>query len=180
MRYLNIIKNLFIIKYLHLILHRTHVIITTVSIPDAKALRKTVPEMETDYDIIIIDGTPRLDELASTIMLLSDLVISPIKPSAFDLWATEKFIDKYEETKILKHIDAYLLVNQFNVRTNLSQEIIVVLKQFDIPMLNSKLGDRIAYAECVTAGLGAFEYKDEKARNEAAELANEILSLIQA
>lgn len=108
------------------------------------------------------------------------MVISPIKPSALDLWATEKFLEKYEDAKLLKKIKAYFLLNQFKANTNLSREAEEALQEFDLPLLNSKISDRIAFSECVIQGLGVFEYKDIKAKEEVINLTNEIIELIKA
>ena len=44
--------------------------IMTVSIDTPKALRNNVTLLERDYDIVLIDGTPALYKLVSTICLL--------------------------------------------------------------------------------------------------------------
>ena len=154
--------------------------VTVISLPDAKALRNNINRIHKDYEVIIIDGTPHLSELTSTIILVSDLVISPVKPSALDLWATEKFLSKYEDARLLKdNIKACFVINQYKANTLLSKEVEEALKEFDIPILTTKISDRVAYSEAVMQGIGVLEYKDQKAKNEVINLTNEIIEIIK-
>lgn len=153
--------------------------ITVVSMPDAKALRNNINSIHKDYDLVLIDGTPHLSELASSLILVSDLVISPVKPSALDLWATELFLEKFENTRLLKdQIKAFFLLNQYKATTNLSKEAEDAIGEFGLPILKSKLSDRVAFSEAVIQGIGVLEYRDQKAKDEMISLANEILENI--
>ena len=154
--------------------------VTVVGIKDAKALQKNIKSLSDDYEMIIIDGTPSLDKLVSTIILLGDIVLIPIRPSGMDIWATEKFLEKYEDAKILKEeIPAYFILNQFNNRNVFSKESKDVLDDLEIGMLESTVKSRQAYVEAVVAGRGVYEYKDGKAKEEIIALANEIISTLQ-
>ena len=154
--------------------------VTVVGIKDAKALQKNIKSLSDDYEMIIIDGTPSLDKLVSTIILLGDIVLIPIRPSGMDIWATEKFLEKYEDAKILKEeIPAYFILNQFNNRNVFSKESKDVLDDLEIGMLESTVKSRQAYVEAVVAGRGVYEYKDGKAKEEIIALANEIIGTLQ-
>ena len=154
--------------------------VTVVSIKDARALQKNIKSLQEDYEMIVIDGTPSMDKLVSTIMLLGDIVLIPIRPSGMDIWATEKFLEKYEDAKVLKEdIPAYFVLNQFNDRNLFSKESKDVLEDLEIGMMTSTLKSRQAYVESVVQGMGVYEYKDAKAKEEIITLANEIISVLQ-
>lgn len=154
--------------------------VTVVSIKDAKALQKNIKSLHEDYEMIVIDGTPSMDKLVSTIMLLGDIVLIPIRPSGMDIWATEKFLEKYEDAKVLKEdIPAYFVLNQFNDRNLFSKESKDVLADLEIGMMKSTIKSRQAYVEAVVQGMGVYEYKDAKAKEEVISLANEIISVLQ-
>jgi chromosome partitioning protein len=154
--------------------------ITVVSLSDSNALRKNIMQLHKNADIIVIDGTPSLSEIASTIVLVSDLVLIPVKCGALDIWATEKFLEKYADAKLMKeNINAYFVVNQYVPRNKLSEEVIDVLKGFELPVLESTLHNRVAYAECVAEGFGVYEYRDVKAKEEIVKLTNEVLELLK-
>lgn len=154
--------------------------ITVMGIADSAALRKNIKQLQKDYDLIIIDGTPSLSKLVSTIIVLGDIVLIPIRPSGLDIWATEKFIEKYDQAKALKEeVKAFFVLNEYNPRVSLNQSIKEALAELEIETLKSTLRHRIAYEEVVIMGMGAYEYKDAKAKKEVTALANEILEVIK-
>lgn len=154
--------------------------ITVLGLTDSEALRKNIRRIHNDYDVIIIDGTPSISKLVSTILVLGDIILIPIRPSGFDIWATEKFLESYEQAKALKEdMQAYFVINEYNPRANLNNEIKEALKELDIDTLATTFRTRIAYGEASVMGLGAYEYRDEKAKKEATNLANEVLSILK-
>ena len=142
--------------------------------------QKNVKQLNKDYEIVIIDGTPSLSQVTSKIILLADLLIIPILPSGLDIWATEKFIERYQDAESQKeeHIPAYFLINQ-NQTTNLSRDVRDVLEQTGIPVWPSSLRNRIAYREAVIKGLGVYEYKDDKAKAEIISLFKDVKNAIK-
>jgi chromosome partitioning protein len=154
--------------------------VAVFGIADSDALSKNVKRLLTDYDIVIIDGTPSLSRLVSTIIVLGDIVIIPIKPSGLDIWATEKFIEKYEQAQALKgNVKAYFLMNQYDENLTFNRDSREVLQDLDIPSLKTTIKSRIAYVEAVVQGLGVYEYKDPKAKAEIVALTNEVLELLK-
>ena len=155
--------------------------IMVMGISTSEALRKNVKKLHEDYEIIVIDGTPSMNKLVSTIMILGDIVLIPIRPSGFDIWATEKFLEKYDQAKALKDdIKASFILNEFNGKLNLSQEIKEALNELNIPTLKTTVKNRIAYQEAAVMGLGVYEYKDPKAKKEIVSLTNEVLENLLA
>lgn len=154
--------------------------VAVFGLADGVELAKNVKHLNQDYEIVLIDGTPSLSAVTSKIILLADLLVIPIQPSSLDVWATEKFIERYQDAVEQKEqpIPARFLVNQ-NQATNLSRDVREVLEQTEIPVLKQPLKTRIAYREAVIKGVGAFEYKDEKAKKEIADLFKEIVTVIK-
>lgn len=145
----------------------------------ADALRKNIKELNTNYDVVIIDGTPSINRLVSTILLAGDIVLIPIRPSGLDIWATEKFLEKYEQAKTLKEgINAYFLLNMYDDRMSFNRESKEVLEEMGIPTLSTTIKNRIAYPEATASGLGVYEYSDSKAKKEMVELTKEILAKV--
>ena len=155
--------------------------IVVFGISDSSALRKNIQKIQNDYDIILIDGTPSLSKLVSTIILLGDIVLIPIRPSGLDLWATEKFIEKYEQAKTLKEdVNAFFVLNQYDEKININNETKDVLDELEIKVLKTTVKSRIAYVEAVVQGIGVYEYKDRKAKEEMTKLTEEVLDLLTA
>lgn len=154
--------------------------ITVLGLTNSEALRKNIKQIHKDYDIIVIDGTPSISKLVSTILVLGDIVLIPIRPSGFDIWATEKFLESYEQAKMLKDdMQAFFVINEYNPRANLNNEIKEALKELEIDTMKTTLRTRIAYGEASVLGMGAYEYRDPKAKEEATNLANEVLNVLK-
>jgi chromosome partitioning protein len=153
--------------------------IAVFGITDASALRKTIKTINNDYDIIIIDGTPSLSKLVSTIIILGDVVLIPLKPSGFDIWAIEKFLEKYEQAKVLREdIKGFFILNEFSGNTIFDNQSKGALEELDIPALKTTIKTRVAYKEAIIQGLGVYEYRDKKAKEEMTLLVNEVLGLL--
>lgn len=148
--------------------------------PDGIELSKNVKIISKDYEIVIIDGTPSLNKVASKIILLADLLLIPLIPSGLDMWATEQFIERYKDAQQEKEMEipAYFLLNQYQ-HTNLAKEVKDALDETIVPVLQTTLNSRTAYREAVIKGLGVVEYKDDKARAETVTLFNELTDIIK-
>ncbi len=152
-------------------------------LPDGKELAKNVKILNDSFDVVIIDGTPSLSPTASKILLLADLLLVPILPSALDLWATQMFLERFTEAveQRERSIPAYFILNQHDDRTTLGKETRDALEAFadvGLGVLQNPLKNRAAYRKAVTEGLGVFEFNDPKAKEEIVALYNEVRSKI--
>src|SRR4028119_568969 len=50
-------------------------------------LHREMPDIAQDYDAVFIDGAPRVNDLGRAAILASDIVIIPVQPSPYDVWA---------------------------------------------------------------------------------------------
>jgi len=150
--------------------------VTTMGYEDGKALYSNVRLLNNKYDIIFIDGTPALSAITSKVITLADLLIIPILSGAMDIWATEQFLERYNDAVVRKEQDipAYFLLNQFNERYSIGKETKAVLKKSELKTLKTTLGKRVAYAEANIMGKGVYEYSDQKAKQEIVKLMKEI------
>lgn len=146
---------------------------------DGKAFVKNIKALHEDYDHVLLDGTPILSELATWMILASDLIICPIEPSPADIWSLQNVRERYEQVKALgTDIPAYILLNKYNPTRTLDQEIEQTIGQFGMGVLKTRLHYRVAYKEAMVEGLGVIEYKDPKAKEEVEQLVEEIEGII--
>jgi chromosome partitioning protein len=144
-----------------------------------KQLNREVGELNSKYDLVLIDGTPQLSELAERTILASDMIVIPISPSILDFRAFESFFERCEqindlkESQGLKRSKIYVVVNRIIERANISQEILNALQNYEVTIFETRLNNRVAYAESITQGLGVVEYRDKKAKQEIDSLADE-------
>lgn len=151
-----------------------------VSAVSAEKLVREASEYAKMYDLVILDGAPQLGKLANSTLIASDVVIVPITASALDFWAMENFLERFQEAKNLKEsLQAFILLNRYSSARNVSKEILDVLSEFpEIGKLQSTIGDRVAYNEIITQGVGVVEYKDLKAKREMEALATELEKIL--
>jgi chromosome partitioning protein len=129
-----------------------------------------------NYDIVILDGTPQLSELADATILASDLILIPVSPSGYDFWSFEHFLKRYDQIKnsVKENVHAFIILNRYNEKTNIAKEVRTALSEFHLPILESFLSERVSYQETSIQGVGVAEYKDKKAREEIMRLVEEL------
>ena len=144
---------------------------------------KLVREVQThakNFDIVILDGSPQLGELANNTLIVSDLVIVPVANSVLEFWSMDNFAERFKQAQQLKegvggNIIGLCVFNRYNDKQNLSKEMKEALKQFpEFEPMETTIADRVAYKEAMMQGLGVVEYKDPKAKKEVEDLANEV------
>lgn len=154
--------------------------ITVIELSDYKALQKQVGEFQKIYDHVIIDGAPAVDIMATVSIALSDLVLIPVNPSPYDIWSTEIMIERINQTKeVKKNLKAFFVINRFSTRTNLSAETEEALREFNLPILKTKLCHRVAYPDSALSGLSVIEWDNQKARGEIERLGKEIEQVLK-
>jgi len=121
-------------------------------------LHREIAALSNGYDWVIIDGPPRVNELARSAIAASDLVLIPVQPSPFDVWAAKDIIDIVKEFSIPKpNLETRFLVNRLFPNTMLGAEVKDALTSFDIQVLDSAIRNRTEYAKAARAGLTALE-----------------------
>jgi chromosome partitioning protein len=156
--------------------------VTVVRVGEKNLIRE-VNQHAKNYDVVILDGSPQLSELANATMLASDIVIVPISPSAFDFWSLDKFLNRYRQAQQMKEdLLLYILLNKFNEVQNIGKELVESLKaEFpDVQRLNSTIAERVAYKETSAQGISVTEYKDKKAKDEIGNLREEIENILKS
>lgn len=153
--------------------------VNVVAIPDAKALRKQVKDFMDDYDILIIDGAPQLDLISTTSIAISELVLIPVSPSPYDIWATENIVQRVKSAQeINPDLRAFFIINRDNPRTLLSKDTDEALNELGLPICSTRLHNRIAYADSALNGLSVLEWTDPKGKEEINTLYNELKTIL--
>jgi chromosome partitioning protein len=121
-------------------------------------LHREMPVISQGYDWVVIDGPPRVNEIARSAIAASDIVLIPVQPSPFDVWAAQDIIDILAECAVLKpDLKARFLINRLFPNTTLGAEVKEALAAFDVPMLVSAIRNRTEYAKAAKNGLTALE-----------------------
>lgn len=131
------------------------------------------------YDCIIIDGVPRISPLTISAIKCADLVLIPVQPSPYDIWATEDVVrnvrDRIEITN--GKTKAAFLVSRKIVGTKVGQDIYEELEKLELPVLKSGTCQRVAYVTSVDQGLTVLDgsYDGSEASKEIENITTEII-----
>jgi len=160
-------------------------VIQVVGMTDPKALMGTVKQLYQDYDIVVIDSPPSYNPISVKIMLISHLILMPIKPTGRDELETAKdLLERYSEAMEMKeeHTPAYFIVNEFNPRPSFHKSFVSILKdigeEYNTPIFEHYIHYRPAvYSECSARGIGVMEYNSKAAKKEFSSLAEQIVHI---
>ncbi len=122
------------------------------------SLHRDLPGIARDYEHVVVDGAPRVNELARSAILASDVVLIPVQPSPFDVWAAADIVQLVREAQGFKPgLKAAFVVNRVIAKTAIGRDVGAILDQFALPVLPATLRQRVAYAESAAGGLSIPE-----------------------
>lgn len=122
------------------------------------ALHVEVPQLARGADFVIIDGPPRSASITRSALLAADLVLIPVQPSAYDIWASADMVRLVQEARLYRpRLRAAFVINRKVVGTVLGREARGALAEQPVPALAAEVSQRIALAESVSAGILARE-----------------------
>ncbi len=109
-------------------------------------------------------------------LLAADLVLIPEQPSPLDGWASAEMLGLLREARIYRpHLAARFVLNRCAARTVIARETAEILADQDPPVLASRIGQRVAFAEAAQSGRLVFELAEQSAAaHEVAALAAEV------
>jgi chromosome partitioning protein len=153
-----------------------------VGIPSVN-VHKEVKLLEEKYDFIIIDGPPRVYDVAKAVIAASDYVVIPVQPSPYDIWSAEEIVKLIEEVKTTlaayKTIEAGFVINRKITNSVLGRDVTDALSSYPFPVLESSIHQRVAYTESAARGMSAIEEDpDSVAGKEIKSLVEEVLSKV--
>ena len=68
---------------------------------DRPTLHRDLPSLAQDYAHVVIDGPPRVTDLTRSAMLAAELVLIPVQPSPYDVWACAEVVAIIKEESVL-------------------------------------------------------------------------------
>ena len=121
-------------------------------------LHKELPAHRAHYAHLVIDGPPRVNELARSAILAAEVVIIPVLPSPYDVWAAREIIALIAEAAAFKEgLTARFAVNRKIVGTAIGRDVVHALADYAPPVLSAHVCLRVALADCAARGLAVFE-----------------------
>ena len=130
-------------------------------------------------DILIVDTPPYLTAQLPAFFSISDFVLVPSKVGFLDVMAIRATIQLLKESQHQHpNLKAAIVLNMVKPRTTVNDEIRDILKDYGLPVLKTAISDRVSYTRSAITS-GVFAGDDEKAKNEIASLADEILTFLE-
>lgn len=117
---------------------------------------------------LVIDTPAELHgESLRDAMRRADILLIPVSPSAFDMGATQRFLDQISEYKAVKKGDIAigLIAMRVDSRTNSAGELEEFLKGFDYPLV-AHLRQTQVYVYCARDGLTVFDMPRSRAEQD--------------
>lgn len=144
------------------------------------SIHKELPALARGYDVVIIDGPPRVYDVARSAIMASDLVLIPVQPSPYDVWAAKEIVDLIHEARVYKpDLKAAFTINRKIVNTALGRDVADALSDYPIPVLQTAVCQRVVLAESAAQGQTVLETAAESpAADEVRQLVKEIRELM--
>lgn len=121
-------------------------------------VHKEIGKIGHDYDHIVIDGPPRVTDLARSAIMASDVVLIPVQPSPYDIWAADEIVNLIEEARIYKQsLKSAFVVNRKIANTAIGRDVGEALATYPVPVLRPSITQRVVFAEAAARGLAVHE-----------------------
>jgi chromosome partitioning protein len=146
---------------------------------DRPIIHRDLPSMAENYNHVVIDGPPRVSELARSAIAAADLVLIPVQPSPYDVWAAQEVIGLIKEASVFKEkLKAVFAINRKITNTAIGRDVLKALEEFDIPVLRSQVCQRVPFAESAATGQTVLETDPKgQAAKEIMAMTEEILEV---
>ena len=104
-----------------------------VGLPKA-SLHKELPAVAKGYDLVLIDGPPRVYDVARSAIMASDLILIPVQPSPYDVWAAQEIVDLLKEASVYKQdLKTVFVINRKIANTAIGRDVTEALSGYSIP-----------------------------------------------
>lgn len=126
----------------------------------------------------MIDGSPQATSLALSAIKAADFVLIPVQPSPYDVWATSDLVDLVKQRIEMTDgkLKAAFVVSRAIQNTNIGKEVASVLLEYGLPVLDSRIMQRVSYPNSAALGKTVFDTEsvNSNAVQEMTALVNEI------
>lgn len=116
-------------------------------------LSTELDRMKRDLDIILIDSPPHAETDVRIAVRAADLILVPMQPTPLDLWATQPTLDLAKKEKSA----AIVVFNRTPPKGKLVDAVKAKILQAELPVAETVLGNRVAFAASMMEGKGVVE-----------------------
>lgn len=145
---------------------------------DRESLAEDIKKHRNNYDVIIIDGAPGLTKLTASAVKAADIVLIPVQPSPYDIWATCDLIDVIKQRKEVaeEKPDSAIILSRVIKNTKLGKESSDALAEYGFPVFKSYTTQLVVYPTTAAEGKSVFDTtQDNQGKIEINNIIDEIL-----
>ncbi|ASN72198.1 hypothetical protein 3S15_13 [uncultured Caudovirales phage] len=147
-----------------------------------KQLARDLPRVAGGYDYVVVDGVPQISELAAGAIKAADLVLIPVQPSQYDIWACADLVDLVKDRQEIADglPKAVMMISRAVPGTTLERTAREALEGYELPILASQTCQRQSYVRDIGSGKSVMDLPaDDKARIEIEAMTDELLELLK-
>lgn len=148
---------------------------------DRETLAKDLQAISQGYDWIVIDGAPQIVKLSAAAVKAADLILIPVQPSPYDIWACADLVDIIAARREVTNgkPKAAFVISRAIKNTKLSGEINQALSDYGLPVLKAGTTQRVVYPTTAAEGLTVFSDPSSDAAREINALKKEVLEVLK-
>lgn len=154
--------------------------LTIVGLAKVGALRQ-LPDISANYEYTIIDGAAKLEDLSAAAIVVSDVILIPVQPSPYDIWAVSELVDQIKSRQLITDgtPKAAFLISAAIQNTRLAHEVGDALQALGFPVFGSRTIHRQVYPQTAAEGLTVFDSKNLAAIDEVNAITDELIAFIR-
>jgi chromosome partitioning protein len=150
-----------------------------VVVPVASAAELRQAMRRADADVVVVDGSARLEGFTGACVAVADVVVVPVTPSALDLPPALDVVALCRRAGT----PAVAVVSAAVARSRLARQVREALTAEGVEALPTQTGHRVAYAEAMARGVTVLDTApglrpDPKAAAEVRALASAVASFL--
>jgi chromosome partitioning protein len=148
---------------------------------DKPTLHRDVARLGEGYTHVVIDGPPRATDLATSAIGAAEIVLTPVQPSPYDVWASEEIVQLVRQVQGYKPVQHFLVINRKIGNTAIGRDVREALAGFEVPVFEATVTQRVAFAETAAKGVTVFETDPEgTAAREMEAVVTELLERLKS
>lgn len=119
--------------------------------------------------VVVIDGAPQVADLAASAIKAADLVLIPVQPSPYDIWAAADLVELVKTRIEITDgkLRAGFVVSRAITGTILSRDIAGALEEYGLPVLDSVIHQRVDYPKTAAVGMTVLDQRSVEAAGPA-------------
>ena len=147
---------------------------------DRETLPKDLKAVSDGYDFVIIDGAPQIAKMSVAAVKASNLVLIPVQPSPYDIWACADLVDIIKARQEITDGEplAYFLISRAIKNTKLGNEVKSALVDYQLPVMKAYTTQKVAYPTTAAEGATVLSDQNSSAAREIKALLSEVMEIL--